>query len=342
MSMMYLRVSTKKVLRPSVVVGLRSVYGCSIRLNSSHSIKGIKNNNNNNEDIDDFGTPSKLASSSNFPYVEDPTRVNKDIKLKAKIKEEKEESVGFVLPKWKETVGESLISVFGIDMDNIRAGSVGGSKYYYMCKDQGLQFAKEDLSETAKFYYETLQLPKTFSQWFQITSLHIWLLFVRMRAMPFKYGKNYQQKLVDRFFKDMELKLSEEMNVQSGRIIDSYLKDFNDQLKGVVLSYDEGLVTDDATLAAAVWRNLFNGEKEVDLVHVEAVVRYIRMQLYVLDNMSDREFGFGDFEFVKPNEVVTPLTPEQEQVIRQKAKERYERSDGKQLPSMKSKLSLDY
>lgn len=245
------------------------------------------------------------------------------------------------MPKWQEVFGETFISLFGIDMDKVRSGSIGGSKYYYMCKDQGLQYKNDPLSETARFYYETLQMPRSFSQWFQITALHTWLLFVRMRAMPFKYGKNYQQKLVDRFFKDIELRLSEEMNVQSGRIIDSYLKDFNSQLRGIVLSYDEAFVSDDATLAAALWRNLFNGERNVDMVHIEAMVRYVRMQLYVMSKMSDREFGFGNFEFVKPDEVVRPISADQEKALREKAKKLFEPTEGKSLPSNRSVLSMD-
>lgn len=311
--------------------------GVAIR---SYSLKKPVGNVTNAYVKRDGEAPSKLASESQLPYIEDPERVSRDIDPKSKVQVIKEEKNSYVLPKWKESIGELVISVFNVDMDKVRAGSVGGSKYYYDCKNQGLQFAKEELSETAKFYYETLQLPRSFSQWFQITSLHIWLLFVRMRAMPFKYGKDYQQKLVDRFFKDIEMRLSEEMNVQSGRIIDTYLKDFNDQLKGVILSYDEGLITDDATLAALVWRNLFNGERNVDLVHVEAMVRYIRMQLYVLDKISDREFGFGRFEFVKPDEVVEVLSDSQLNTIKERVRLEFE-PHGKILPSLRSNLSLD-
>ncbi|GMF03618.1 unnamed protein product [Ambrosiozyma monospora] len=227
-------------------------------------------------------------------------------------------------------------------MDMIRAGSIGGSKYYFMCKDQGLQFKDEPLSETAAFWYDTLALPRSFAQWFQITSLHVWMMFVRMRAMPFKVGKRYQQRLVDRYFKDIELRLSEEMNVMSGAIRETYMKDFHSQLMGMVFSYDEALASNsDARLAAAVWRNVFNADKNVDLVKLEAVVRYIRMQMYVLSKISDRSFGFGDFEFVSPNETVEPLTPEEEKTLLAMTKAKYEPKDGKALPSSKSNLSLD-
>lgn len=92
------------------------------------------------------------------------------------------------------------------------------------------------------------------------------------------------------------------MKVNSGRIADQYLKDFNTQLRGAIFAYDEGFATDDGTLATAVWRNLFGGRKNIDMVHLESVVRYIYSQLYVLSRLSDREFATGKFKFVPPGD----------------------------------------
>ncbi|AMD21382.1 HER103Cp [Eremothecium sinecaudum] len=255
----------------------------------------------------------------------------------------KYESATYELPKWKEALGEIVIRAFGLDMDRIRAGPIAGSYYYALCKEQGLQYENEPLSDTAKFFYEDLKLPRTFSQWFQITALHEWILFVRMRAMPFKYGSNYRQKLVDRTFSDIETRLFDEMNVRSTRISDQYLKDFHAQLSGLVFAYDEGFFTDDACLAAALWRNLFGGRKNVDFVHLEAMVKYVRSQLYVLSKMSDREFALGGFKFVPPNESVEVLTAEQEAEMKERVIEKYSKidSDPNTLPSAKSKLSYE-
>lgn len=287
-------------------------------------------------------SPVELVKESQFPNLENPDLPNRDISAKAKLEKPAYEKEGFKVPAWKRAFGETFVSLFHIDMDNVRAGTISGSKYYYMCKDQGLQFTDEELSETAKFWYETLALPKTFAMWFQITNLHVWLLFVRMRAMPFKIGKNYQQKLVDKMFKDIELRLSEEMNVLSGRIRDTYMKDFHSQMLGMIFSLDEALAQkNDDVLAAAVWRNIFNGDKNIDIVKLEAIVRYIRMQLYVLDNISDRAFGFGDFQFVGPNETVELLSEEDKQQLSKMTKMKYEPENGKVLPSHKSQLSLD-
>lgn len=287
-------------------------------------------------------SPQDLAKGSQMPRISNPDLPNRDISTKYKLEKPAYEKDGFEVPHWKKAFGETFVSLFHIDMDNVRAGTIGGSKYFYMCKDQGLQFTDEPLSETARFWYETLGLPRTFAMWFQITTLHVWLLYVRMRAMPFKVGKNYQQKLVDKLFKDIELRLSEEMNVLSGRIRDTYMKDFHSQMLGMVFSLDEALAQkSDDVLAAAIWRNIFNGDKNVDIVKLEAIIRYVRMQLYVLDNISDRAFGFGDFEFVGPNETVELLSPEDIAQLKKMTKIKFEPENGKILPSHKSKLSLD-
>ncbi|GMM55888.1 Cbp3 protein [Maudiozyma humilis] len=249
----------------------------------------------------------------------------------------------YKLPKWKEALGEYVIKTFGLDMDKVRAGPVAGSYYYSICKEQGLQYENEPLSESAKFFYEELKLPRTFSQWFQVTILHEWMLFVRMRAMPFKYGRNYQQKLVDKTFADIEMRLFDEMNIHSGRIVDQYSKDFNSQLKGAVFAYDVGFYTDDATLATAVWRNLFGGRKNIDYAHLDAVVKYIRSQLYVMSRMSDREFALGKFKFVPASEKVTILSPAEEEEMKQRVIKKYQDLDksGLILPSDRSNLSYE-
>lgn len=295
---------------------------------------------------DKLESPEEVAQKSSLRA--DPVDFSNKAPVNPKKKrpllsDSKYESKSYQLPKWKEALGEIVIKSFNLDMDKVRSGPVAGSYYYAMCKEQGLQFENEPLSTSAKFFYEDLKLPRTFSQWFQITILHEWILFVRMRAMPFKYGKNYQQKLVDRTFSDVELRLYDEMNVNSGRIADQYLKDFNSQLRGAVFAYDEGFFTDDATLAAAIWRNLFGGRKNVDMVHLEAMVRYVRAQLYVLSKISDREFATGKFKFVSPDETVHRLTPQQESEMKETVKRKYEQMDSNPdlLPSERSNLSYE-
>lgn len=293
------------------------------------------------KDSEALETPADLAADSTLPKIKQDLKINpRQPKKKNPLlsDHEIENDPNFQMSSWKQNIGQWIIKAFSIDMDKSRAGPVAASIYFGQCKQQALIYPNEPLSDTAKFYYETLDLPRSFSQWYQITVLHYWMLSVRMRAMPFKYGRNYQQKLVDRIFKDMELRMAQELGINSNRVIENYLKDYHTQLLGSVLSYDEGLMTDDITLAAALWRNVFNGNPNVDMRHVEALVGYVRSNLYVLNKMSDREFGFGKFNFVPPNQVVKPLTKAQEQELREMAKAEFSKQT---LPSQKSVLSLD-
>lgn len=256
------------------------------------------------------------------------------------------------LPTWKKLLGQSVISTFDLDMDRIRSGPIAGTLYYELCQNQGYfpidtksgkkPTAKDGfpLSKTAKFYYHDLQLPQTFAQQFQITALHVWMLFVRMRAMPRTIGKEYQQKLVDTIFGDMEKRLSTELRIRSGSIIERYKKDFNLQLRGSVMSYDEGFFLDDATLASALWRNLFSGRAEIDESYLEQLVHYIRTQLYVLQNLSDFDFSRGRFTFIDPSLRYSPLSEQDVKDIREVAVKT--RTDAQVvLPSDKSSLSTE-
>ncbi|KAL6942406.1 Protein cbp3, mitochondrial [Hanseniaspora vineae] len=318
---------------------LGSLSTCSLQA----QLRFYSSNKNQSESPEDLVKHSELHSKPLDPSNNAPVTSKVDKSKRTLLSDSKYENPNYELPKWKEALAEVVIKTFKMDMDKIRAGPIAGSYYYGECKKQGLQYADEELSDSAKFFYKDLKLPRTFSQWFQITILHEWILFTRMRAMPFKYGRNYQQKLVDRTFSDIERRLQEEMNVNSTRITDQYLKDFNSQLRGAVFAYDEAFATDDLTLAEALWRNLFGGRKNVDLVHLEAMVRYVRSQCYVLSKMSDRDFAFGNFKFVPADEVVKPLTKEQEDQMRKATIAKYEKIDSNPnlLPSEKTKLSYE-
>ena len=65
-----------------------------------------------------------------------------------------------------------------------------------------------------------------------------------------------------------------------------YLKDLFLQWRGVLAAYDEGLVKGDAVLAAALWRNLWKGNEDVDWTKVALVVAWMRACLVRLDKVA--------------------------------------------------------
>lgn len=134
-------------------------------------------------------------------------------------------------------------------------------------------------------------LPPTFQSWFTVTNLHVWLLTVRLRALPPPHGNNYVQGLIDHFFIDVEDRIRAVLQPASptavgpsynrepytkttdfytianggqkrprGRapeaLVTKQMKIFKEQWAGMGMSFDLGLVRSDAEMAAAVWRNL--------------------------------------------------------------------------------------
>ncbi|KAF8225210.1 hypothetical protein L208DRAFT_1425509 [Tricholoma matsutake] len=141
------------------------------------------------------------------------------------------------------------------------------------------------------FWQDECHLPPTFQSWFTITNLHVWLLTVRLRALPPEHGQYFVQALVDHFFIDVEdriravLQPSEEhkmpytfhspfyinpnapsdlptknskpkLSRAPDRLVTTQMKIFKEQWAGMGLSFDLGLVKGDMEMAGAVWRNL--------------------------------------------------------------------------------------
>ncbi|KAK9465592.1 ubiquinol-cytochrome C chaperone-domain-containing protein [Lipomyces arxii] len=210
---------------------------------------------------------------------------------------------------WKARLMYGYMKLFRMDIEENQAAPVAGGIYMEQCKIQAYHPPGAKLySPLAEFYYVDLDLTPTLAQWFSIASLHAWMLLVRMRALPPKYADVYEQALIDGIFLDMEKRIVAEYNVRSGRLINNSLKEFNVQLRGAVFAYDEAILVSDAVLAAAIWRNVFNGRQNINLDHLASLVRHVRTHLYVLDKMSDFDFAVGRFAFLPPNIEYNPET----------------------------------
>ncbi|KAL8958271.1 MAG: hypothetical protein Q9193_004642 [Seirophora villosa] len=158
----------------------------------------------------------------------------------------------------------------------------------------------QDLGVGKGWWYESLGLTPTFNNWAQVTFLHMYILTVRLRAFPAAAAPSWHQHLLDHFFYAAEDRMVREHNVYSRMIRNKYLKDLFTQWRGILAAYDEGLVKGDAVLAAAVWRNVFNAQEDVDLRGVGAVVCYMRGVMQGLEAVGDEEIGKGDVEFGDP------------------------------------------
>ena len=131
-------------------------------------------------------------------------------------------------------------------------------------------------------------LPPTFQSWFTITNLHVWLLTVRLRALPQPHGANHIQGLIDHFFLDVEDRIRAVLQPAGSdsppqtdfyapqstsdpsstppvrrnrgrapdRLVKQQMQVLKEQWAGLGMAFDLGLAMSDTEMAGAVWRNL--------------------------------------------------------------------------------------
>jgi cytochrome b pre-mRNA-processing protein 3 len=130
--------------------------------------------------------------------------------------------------------------------------------------------------------------------------LHMYLLSARFRCFPAASAQPWQQHLLDHFFYDAENKMTIEHNMHARGTRNKYLKDIYVQWRGLLAAYDEGLGRGDAALAAAVWRNIFKANPDVNIRVLAQITSYIRKDLSQLDGMQDEKLMMADWKFGNP------------------------------------------
>ncbi|KAL0576648.1 Serine carboxypeptidase 3 [Marasmius crinis-equi] len=174
---------------------------------------------------------------------------------------------------------DRLTTILGLNSDKQVAGRRAFVLYENLCV--GVADANQE------FWQKECDLPPTFQSWFTVTNLHVWMLTVRLRALPDPHGKYYVQFLLDHFFLDIEDRIRailqpsippatpytpfssfyvnpnipKDGKLKRGsrapeRLVTRQMKIFREQWMGMGMSFDLGLVKSDAELAAAIWRNL--------------------------------------------------------------------------------------
>ncbi|KAH0619014.1 hypothetical protein JD844_018614 [Phrynosoma platyrhinos] len=66
------------------------------------------------------------------------------------------------------------------------------------------------------------------------------------------------------------------------------MRNMTENFYAAIFGYDEGILSDDHVLAAAIWRNLFNKHCD-DPRELEIMVEYVRKQVQHLDAMPGED-----------------------------------------------------
>ncbi|KAL4916890.1 ubiquinol-cytochrome C chaperone-domain-containing protein [Aspergillus aurantiobrunneus] len=208
--------------------------------------------------------------------------------------------------------GETYVA-YGLTQRLYEACSSQGDYKIPQLQEKGSQVPKteagEDLGVGEGWWYQELGLVPTFSTWSQITFLHMYLLTVRLRALPSHESlQTHSRHLIDHFSHNAEHRMDILHGLTSRTIRNKFLKDLFIQWRGVLAAYDEGLIKGDAVLGAAVWRNLWKAAycnpdgKEIEWEKVVRVVAYMRRVLSELSKLDEADlvFKLGSMKNGKP------------------------------------------
>ncbi|XP_033009065.1 ubiquinol-cytochrome-c reductase complex assembly factor 1 isoform X2 [Lacerta agilis] len=128
-------------------------------------------------------------------------------------------------------------------------------------------------------FFNKFQMPDTLNSWFLVAQLHVWMCLVRMKQEG-RTGKYMCRYIVHSMWEDVEQR-GKVMGIDSVALKTS-MRSMTENFYAAIFGYDEGILSDDHVLAAAIWRNLFNKHCE-DPRQLEIMVEYIRKQVQHLD-----------------------------------------------------------
>ncbi|XP_045494053.1 ubiquinol-cytochrome-c reductase complex assembly factor 1 [Colias croceus] len=174
-------------------------------------------------------------------------------------------------------------------MDQERARLKLTGYFLYQCVPEKIAYHE---------WFEVLELPDTFTSWFIVTELHVWLILVRYMAEDVTVtgdkkkllkgnGHFVRNCIIEALWADVanRIKLLEGANPT---IAKKQVTELSEQFQAALVGYDEGL-DDDKVLAAAVWRRFYSLSHDVKAAHVEKIVHFIRHQMATLDKIPSKD-----------------------------------------------------
>eukprot|EP00741_Cyanophora_paradoxa_P003374 tig00000692_g3279.t1 len=153
--------------------------------------------------------------------------------------------------------------------------------------------------------YASINTQSTLSRWqavglghdaaseYRLLALHLWMYFVRLRVEGAE-GKQMMQEIFDIAFRHVEKFINEQPGVKL-LYVTKFLKESQMTFYSMSFAMDEALVEDDAALAAALWRHVF--ESKGSAVELAAVVEYVRHQLAQLQAADRSSILGGGYTF---------------------------------------------
>ncbi|TRY66805.1 hypothetical protein DNTS_004760 [Danionella cerebrum] len=188
------------------------------------------------------------------------------------------EAMGFTGPlkynKWK-------IKIAALRMYTCCVERVNYDEFFERSRAFPNSLDDDDDDDDVLNFLPECSLPDTLNSWFLVAQLHVWMCLVRMRQEG-REGKYMCRYIVHSMWEDVEQR-SKIMGIDPIQRKQS-MKVMTEIFYAALFGYDEGILSDDCVLAAAIWRNIFSRQCE-DPRQLEMMVEYVRKQMQFIDSL---------------------------------------------------------
>ena len=183
-------------------------------------------------------------------------------------------------------LSQKLYKYLGIGDSNIYALRRATIFHYQACTDK-LDYDR---------FFSHLKLPDTFFSFFSVTQLHVWMCQLRsMEEGP--EGRTLRNEITERMWTDIDHRL-QILDVFTPKMRRKVLEDLLFHHQGTMISFDEGILTNDKILAGALWRNVFARDPNVDFKILATTVDYTHHQISHLRKIGTRDWCLsGKFDW---------------------------------------------
>ncbi|XP_037937589.1 ubiquinol-cytochrome-c reductase complex assembly factor 1-like [Teleopsis dalmanni] len=140
-------------------------------------------------------------------------------------------------------------------------------------------------------FFRDFKLPNTFNSWFLVTELHVWMLLVRAMAEGSESGEDgrfLRNCIVEAMWGDVNMR-AKKLGANNPSQTRKQIEILSEQFQAALIAYDEGAMSNDSIMAGALWRRFFEMNCE-DYERIERLVKYVRIQMIMLDQLSREEF----------------------------------------------------
>ncbi|XP_065360979.1 ubiquinol-cytochrome-c reductase complex assembly factor 1 [Calliphora vicina] len=140
-------------------------------------------------------------------------------------------------------------------------------------------------------FFKDFDMPNTFNSWFLVTELHVWMLLLRSMAEGSETGEDgrfLRNCIVEAMWGDVNTR-AKKLGANNPSRTRQQIEELSEQFQAALIAYDEGIMSEDRVLAAALWRRFFELNCE-EYERIERLVKYVRSQVQMLDNLSRQDF----------------------------------------------------